>query len=147
MAFNPGLLNSPVSVYIWRKRISEIDIHQEHLGDFQASDTPWGFFYPVINSYVSLSAYSLISSTQHIYIKVTSAFCSLFLFGTERMKYFILWTLEQANSNFHKLSDGGSTTWSIKDHSLLIPFKTKLHWYIVLIRIIRSLEPKQQVLL
>ncbi len=30
---------------------------------------------------------------------------------------------------FPYLTDGGSTTWSIKDNSLLIPFKTKLHVY------------------
>ena len=28
-----------------------------------------------------------------------TAFCSLLMIGIERMKYFILWTLEQANSN------------------------------------------------
>ena len=37
-----------------------------------------------------------------------------------------------------KISHAGCTTWSIKDHFLLIPFKTKLYRYIMLIRTKRT---------
>ena len=45
-----------------------------------------------------------------------SAFCSLLMIGIERMKYFILFTLEQANSNFLRYII-----------SLYFTLKTKLH--------------------
>ena len=61
--------------------------------------------------------------------------CSLLMFGWEDISSSFFLYYRTSLFKFPYLTGGGSTTWSIKDHSLIIPFKTKLYWYIVLIRI------------
>ncbi len=49
----------------------------------------------------------------------------------ERVKYLILFLYIRASQvkmpYLYTLTNGASTTWSIKDHSLLITFKTQLY--------------------